>query len=476
MQFKQFSVNSWLFLSICILSLIPIFMRIHLLEKDFLEILGEADGLYVQKQYCFIELNNYAGLPQLTGLQARPPLVPLLLTLSFALFGHTLKAIYIVYFIPRFLIFPFIFLIALNFFKPRVAFCVASLPIFFPFFDTYALSTLKADVFVVAWSLSGIYFHLRWKNSRSKLYLFLSSVFLSLNILSKETALYFSVTVWALQVMDIVKLSGKKYSLISIIAPVALLILPFIGLSVYTTGRLFPSLFATAFNPPSFYTNLQTYVAAVFYYAGVFFGLSKTLTLTSIGKVVLILLGMFTIIKKQKYELIFPVFAVLISISFIHARVIQGEFINREILHRIALLVPFTSFFIVFGLQTIANILFKKKSNRYFFLMSFIIEIFFINQYFTAPYALDYSDREFYINANSIFSNQVELPWSNFRNMGKNCVINWVPARNILLETYKSYKVSAFPQGLKELLIGFWFIPLVITLLPCKRLVQTFFK
>ena len=461
----------WLLFSIFILGLIPILFRFHLVEKDFGEIVGAADGFYSAQKYCFLELENYTGLSQLTGLQGRPPLVPLLLSMSFRVLGHNLLAVYLVYMLPRLLIFPLLYLIALRFFKPSISFCIASLALFFPFFDTYALSTLKADVFVVAWSLLGLFFHLVWKKGGKPRYLLFSSIFLCLNILSKETALYFSVTLWLIQIFDLMKLPRKRILILSIVGPPVVLILPFIVFSLFTVGRIFPSLFATAFHPPSFPINITTYISSMFYFAGISFGLSKFLTLMSLIKIAIILLGIFVAAKEKKYELLLPIFAVLFSISLIHTRVIQGDSINREVLHRIAPVVPFVALFVGFGLQALVQICFKNRRRYEFLELLFflLVEIFFMFQYFRAPFALDYTDAEFYINGRSILTHKPKIPLSTFVEKNQLCVMKSIPTRTFLLNEYVEYKTSAFPKGLKELLIATWVTALLVNFILSRK-------
>lgn len=468
----------WFLIFIICLSLISVIFRLHLVEKDFLEIIGAADGFYLEQKYCFMEIKNYAGLAFLTGIQGRPPLVPLLLATVFSVFGHNLRSISIAYALPRLVILPLLFFIALNFFKPRFAYCVASLALFFPFFDTYALATLKADVFVVAWSLAAVYFYLLWKRTSRPRDLLISSLFLSLNVLSKETALYFSAILWILQIMRIKQMPNKKTMLAALLGPVIFFILPFNAFSLFSTGRIFPSIFATAFDPGSFFTNIKTYVASMFYYSGIIFDQGKLLVISSLLKIGLILTGIFYVFKTRKYELIFPVMALLISISFINTRVIQGDSINREIIHRIAPIVPFTAVFMGFGIYNLTQLFIIHKNLLSSFSLFFVIaiELMFIKQYFTAPYALDYTDAEFYVSAFSIWNHSPPIPLSTFETKNNLCVMKTITAGDFLRNEYKSLKTSPFPQGLKELMIGIWIFPLITCFFWQKRLMRYVFK
>ncbi len=215
----------------------------------------------------------------------------------------------------------------------------------------------------------------------------------------------------------------------------------------------------------------------MFYFSGINFGQGKLLVITSLLKMGLILSGIFYLIKTRRYELVLPVFALLISISLINTQVIQGDVINREILHRIAPVVPFVALFIGFGIHfftqrfTISN---KRLLVNICLFLYILIETMFIKQYFAGPYALDYNDTEFYINAHTIFTHSPPIPLSTFEMKNNRCVMKTITAGTFLRNEYRPYKTSAFPTGLKELMTVIWIIPLVTGLWPMKLMKLVF--
>ncbi len=445
-------------------SLIPALTHLHIYEKDFLEILGSADGILQGWGYCFLQLQSYVGIEKLSGITARPYLVQLLLTWSFTFFGHTLSAIYFVYLIPRLLILPSLYFISLFFFSPIVAFLITTLPFFFLYFETYAIATLKADVFVVAFSLLSLLFYLKWKQNKSLIYLIATSLFLTLNILSKETATAYSLALAALTLFHIPVKKRIKYTLWFLLIPIALLG-PLIIFSLSTTGRLFPSLFATGYNLGSFFQNSTTYFFSILYYTGINFNLSKFISIISGFSILLLAIGIIRILRERRFELVLPPLATLIGISLMDTRVVQGDIVgNREILHRIAFVVPFVSLYIGFGAQTITSFLsqwFPGKKDLSGVLI-FILSVLFIYRYFSAPFALDYSDKEFYVNAQTILTHRPEIPFTRFRQENTVCINEFVPAGVFLTQEYRQFKTSAFPKFYKELLIAVWGIPIIL--------------
>lgn len=455
----------WIF--ILVLSILPALLHLHLLEKDFLEILGGADGFYTQRGYCFLEIRNYAGNTTISGLQGRPPLIQMLLAGSFHIFGRSLLAIYTVYLIPRLVILPALYLLARQFFERRQSYLISFLPLIFPFFETYAVSTLKADVFVVAWSIAALVFHFKWKKSHTRINLFLSSFFLTLNVYSKETALTFSLIMWAFQLVYLIKQRKLRHFLPAISIPPLMFLTPFVIFSLNTTGRLFPSIFATAQDLSSFPLNIKTYLLSVLYYSGIRFDLSRLISLVSLMRLLLVLGGIYTIVKKRLFELILPLLGVLVSISIINYKVVQGDSVgNREILHRIALSVPFVALYLGFGIRYFVELLSTEKRRLVWsnlttvFLL--IITLNFYLGYFSAPYALDYTDKEFYVDAPTIITRQLPLPVTQFRSNNDPCIINYVPGGEFIINNYRQYKKSAFPHGYKELILGFIIVPYLL--------------
>ena len=453
---------------IFLIACIPAFFHLHIYEKDFLEILGSADGIYQGFGYCFLQLTNYAGIEKISGITARPYLIQFFLNISFYFLGHTLKAIYIVYLIPRLLILPVLYAITLFFFSPLVSFLIATLPVFFLYFETYAISTLKADVFVVFFSLLSLLFYLRWKKNNSFRDLLFVSLFLTFNVLSKETASLYSFVLGSLVIFRIVSTNKNRVKGLLWFSPISsMLIGPFVLFSLWTTGRLFPSLFATGYNVASFPLNSKTYLQSVLYYTGVAFNLSTYITFTSSVSLFLITLGIATILKRKKFELIVPILATLVGISLMDTRIVQGDIVgNREILHRIAFIVPFIALYTGFGIQTVASLVSQKILHSNYLIpgILFFVSLFFIHRYFTSPYALDYTQSEFYINAQTVFQHNKTLPLATFKRENDICITEFVPEGNFLVTNYKQFKTSAFPQGYKEVLLGLWGIPLLIWL------------
>ncbi len=443
------------------------YFHLHIVEKDFLELLGIADGIWLLKNYCFQRLEAYVNITSLTGITTRPPFIPFAIAAGFEAFGHTLKAIYLIYMVPRLLIAPLLFGISLFFFPPVFSYLVATLPFFFPYFETYAMATLKADVFVVFWTLAGLYFFLRWKTNKKSFYLLISSICLTANFLSKETATLISVSLWGLLGLEIVKGKDHTRSFLFLIVPLVFLIGPFMLFSIKVTGRLMPNLYATGYNIASFPQNITTYLLSIPFYMGVSFDHGKLFTSISLLKMIVFFIGIVEAVRKKYWFFLIPPIASLIGISFMDTRVVQGDIVgNREILHRIAFVVPFVSLLLGCGVMKIASLIPKRYPKMISVTLFFLIfESIFVYWYFRAPFALDYTNKEFYVNGQTALTSITALPFSQFITNQNQCIITTVPAGIILREAFVPYKVSPFPQFYKEFLIGVWLLPIIISLL-----------
>lgn len=453
-----------LIITLFIFSAILAYVHLHLIEKDFLELLGIADGIWLLKNYCFQQLQAYVGIPSLTGITTRPPLVPFALTISFVLFNHTLKAIYLVYIIPRLFIAPLLFGISLFFFSPLLSYFIATLPFFFPYFETYAVATLKADVFVVFWTLAGLYFFLRWRSGNKPLDVLLASICLAANFLSKETATLISICLWGFLGFEILKNKNRMRNITVLILPIIFLIGPFIIFSINSTGRILPSLYATAYNPATFIENFNTYLLSIPFYMGVSFTAGKIIAAISLLKLILLFFGVIEVVRKKYWFLLIPPLASLVGIGLMDSKVVQGDIVgNREILHRIAFIVPFVALLIGFGIKKIASLITLQRYPKAMVatILLLIIESIFVYWYFRAPFALDYTNKEFYVNAQTALTSTTILPFSQFTTNQNQCITTFVPAGSFLVETFRPYKISPFPQYYKEFLIGVWLLPII---------------
>ena len=470
---KKFS--DFLFWGTVILSFIFLISRFHLVEDDFLELYGIADGIYQKIGYCFTQLNSYSGLAKLTGYTTRPPFIPLFLATGFKLFGKNLWAIFLVYSLPRLLIAPVLYKVA-NFYFPRIfAYMIATLPFFFPYYDTFAIATLKADVFMVFLSLLSLYFYLQLQKVRTIRLAILLGFFSGLNFLSKETATAFSATLLFLTIINCVK--GKKIKLlVPLLLTFFITILPFIIFSLVTTSRFLPSMFTTSWHLASFLPNLETYFLSVVYYLGLPYGWEKSISLVSLGLIALFfcLLGIGMAIYKNKWELVLPPTMVLVGICLMHSRVVQGDLVgNREILHRIAIVVPFTALLIGMGISFFTNFLTRNK--KIFFLLSsiilFLLQLGFIYRNFKYPVSLDNNPEDYYINSQIIANFKPQLPKTIFSWDGKYCFNkNLDETKEFLLDYYRPYKIPAFSSSFKKTVLFVWFAPLlfvIINLLIC---------
>lgn len=462
-------------LALLIVSLIPIYHHIHIVEDDFLEIINSADGFFRGLGYCFAEVYKYEGIESLTGITGRPPLVPLILSLNFYLFGHNLLAVFATYLLPRIAILPFIYLILRFYLKPSTALLGSTLLLFFPYFETYAASTLKADIFVSAFSLISVYFALLWQRTSKNRYLALTGLFLALNALSKETAAAFSVGLFFILTYKIyAKNQDFVKNIFYLLAPVIVLILPFVIFSLINTGKIFPSVYADSIDLSSFPLNIKTYLLSVLFFFGINFNLSKFITVNSIIKLILIVLGISYAYKRKYFEIFIPAILLIVGICMHITGVVQGASIgNREIIHRVSPIIPFLVAITSLGTYWLSTFISRlaKTINGHLVTYTILIalNLSFINYYFRAPLALDYTDKEFYVNAKTIVTDRVDIPIANFVKNDRKCVVAGSYANVFLTSHYYRARSSAFPTNYKEILVGSWLLIVTYSVFLLKR-------
>lgn len=478
-NFSNYYLDIFFLFALVILSLIPIYNHLHLVEQDFIEILNSADGFYKGQGYCFLNVNKVFGEIHILGNTGRPPLIPILLSGTFHLFGHNLFSIYLTYLLPRLIILPAAYLLARQYFQPVTSYLSATLILFVPFLETYALSTLKADVFVVAFSLISVLFAKAWMVTNKRQFLLLAGLFISFNILSKETASSFSLILLLIIMFKII-IQKKDYfkNLLPLLSPLVFLVTPFILFSFFKTGKISTNLYASYLSINSLPENLRTYFLTIPFYLGIQFNLSKLLTFFSLIKLIVLLSGLLYITYKRHFELFLPAIIFLIGISIHPTLMIQGNSIgDREIIHRLAPLIPFVTLYLVFGLNLISSLITIFSRNLNLVIGLVLINIIFIFLYFRAPYSLDYTDNEFYINFPILFNDRIEIPISNFRFESGVCITKDDSMAEVyLLNYYRNYKVSAFPPLYKEKIITSWLAILLIGLIISLKNLRTFKK
>lgn len=447
-----------------LISLIPLYTHLHIVEDDFASYQSLADGFYKGIGYCFQLDEMTPGLIGVSGISGRTPLVSILLALFFKIFGHNIFAVFLTYAIPRILILPVLYFLCRQFFGQVASFLTATLVLFFPFFETAGISNLKVNVFIVLFSLISVLFSIKWKKNHNKIYLLITGFFLALNILTKETAVGFSAMLFIILSFKIIKEKIKIIeSLTYLTVPIALLIGPFVVFSLINTGRVLPLIQTVGVNLRLFPEVFYKYILTVFYYAGANVSPDKYI-INSLIKSFLIMIGAALLLKNRKYEVVLPVISFLAAISvFIVAQ--PGVLGNRESVSKIALVVPFSAIYMSYALLTISQIIYRKRAYVVHVVLLVVLSFSFIDLYLKEPFAvaLDNNPGEFYINAGTVFKNCVQIPFIEYVNMDGKCVASNLNAGNeFLVEKYAIFKSSAFPPYYKKSLVALILIPLVI--------------
>ena len=97
-----------------IIGLLPAFFLIHILAKDFIGYYFLSLSFLKHHGYAYQILSNHCDNPVNSGLNARAPLVPVLMAVSMAFFKPTLLGIYLPFFIMRVLLLPVVYLAKLG--------------------------------------------------------------------------------------------------------------------------------------------------------------------------------------------------------------------------------------------------------------------------------------------------------------------------------------------------------------------------
>lgn len=455
-----------IFVYLIIFSLLPIMFFWHIVEDDFADIIATADGLFRLHELCYAFYQNFAGVTGMTGFSLRPPLPAISLALFFNLFGHKTVSIFFAFLLPRILVIPLVFLVTKEILNTLKAYLAATITGFFLFFQTYALSTLKADSFVVLFTLMSLYFYLRWKRKNANLYLWLTGLFLAFNLLSKETAMPLSLVLFGAVTFDILR--QKKISrLIYFLIPCVIFYGSYLLINFIVTKQTSPSFFASKLYVSTFFGSFKTYFLTLFYYAGINLNYGKLYSLQSLIVFIFLFSGVLLLLKSKKYVFVLIPFGLIFFICFLNYKNIQSGVVgNREILHRISPVVPFLSIYLFCGAEYLAKIThrFLKKISRRDLAICFsvFISFIFIFNYFRSPFALDYTDKEFYVNASTMLTNKSEIRFSDFTSKRNICIVKNYPQNTFMVKSLRKYRVSAFPKNYKEIIIFFWAIPAML--------------
>jgi 4-amino-4-deoxy-L-arabinose transferase-like glycosyltransferase len=460
--------NWWLFIYLIFFSLIPVIFYWHIVEDDFVDIIATADGLYRLQKLCYAFYQNFGGVSGMTGFSLRPPLPAIGLAASFAIFDHKTAAIFFTFLLPRILVIPMTFLIAKEIMNKFRAYLAATTTGFFLFFQTYALSTLKADSFVVLFTLLGLYFYLIWKRKKQNIYLVLTGLTSAFNLLSKETALPFVLVMFFILIVDLVREKNIR-KIIFFIIPCVIFYGSYLLTNFAITKQPSPSFFASKLYISTFFDSFKPYILTVFYYAGINFNYGRLYSLQSAIISLFLFSGIFLLLKSKRYIFILIPFALIFFICFLNSKNIQAGIVgNREVLHRISPVVPFLSIYLFAGADFLAktiSIFIKKVNQRVLTIaLSVFIAIIFIYNYFRSPFALDYNSQEFYVTAKAIMTNKKEIAFSSFSKKKNICIVKSYPQKGSMIGDMRKYKVSAFPAKYKEIMISIWIFPLVIML------------
>lgn len=454
-----------------LIGLIPASFIIHIIAKDFTGFYNQALSFLKVHGFSYQILTNYCDNPINTGVNARAPFVPLLLAITISLFGRNLLGIYLPFFIARILILPLTYLIGSFLLPKRYAFLASLFLIFIPKLQTYSFGAFEADIYVAFLYAVSIYYYFKSNNLKIAKNAYLSALFLGLGALTKSTgfsiALGFILGV-ILENLEKLKNISYRKTLIVFVGIFTLLLGPYLIWTLIAHRQLYTS---THFDKSIFYIkdNLPVLVKTIPLYLGINFNLGLKGKITSLLLLVIFIAGFLkALIDKRYYVLIFPVLVTLVLISTLSSCLIGVAIpASYQLITILGFsMIPVVIIFIS-GALTLINFswrkFFKTKCPKLIILIFMLLLLYkFVNNYFSARYALYYIPNEYYVSLPTVLKNKEEMPDISFKVENGLRLFVGPSIHKTLSEQLSDYRFDPFSPFYKNLVLFFVFWAIVL--------------
>ena len=455
-----------------LLGLLPASFLIHIIAKDFSGFYFLARSFLKYHDFAYQIITNYCDNPINSGLNSRAPLVPFLMAISMGVFGRNLLGILLPFFLARIFLLPFTFLAAKYFLPKRVAYLTSILIIFVPKLQTYSLGSPEADVFVALFYVLAIWLYQKsQKLTRAKFAIFIGVV-LGLGALAKSTGfavgLGFLLAVF-LQNLPNLKKSGVKKNLLLALISFGLVIGPYLFWTltahkqIYITTQHDRSL---AYIP----ANLPALIYTIPLYLGINFSLGPKASLVSTILLSFLIVGIIVAIRKKNYELLLPTLLTLVLISTLATCVIGGNIpANYEAITILGFTMFPTVILFFIGVQTLLGLVSRKVVNKRIsqILITCILLIImfkFINNYFSAKYAMDFTGTEYYVSLPTVIKNRREIVEAEYKTENGLRIFTGPSIHTLIRREFAPYKFDSFSNVYKNLLLATTFLALGVYL------------
>jgi len=464
---KTVKFRFYLFLAL-IIGLIPAIIFIHIVAQDVGTYFYISDSLIRFKSYAFLE----RSMPLGTMFTSRPPLLPLLFATSISTFGRNLFALYLPIFLIRIAIIPTAFLVARFFLRDELAFLAASLLIFFPKLQLFALSDFEADGLVLLLLLGALCFYYYAKKAKKSLSYLLCGVCLSALFLSKETGQVASfgavLGILAEARLNIKQILNKKFALL--IIPYIVTVIAFCSFAFSKIGTLQLSSFTHERSLSFLPVNLLSYLKTIILYTGLeelFIAAPLKAVLINIFILSLVVIGFLYFLIKKEFMLIMPTLTVLVFLGILPPKETYADIPgNFQLITILAFIMPFIAIFIFKGLDLLNKTFIpfitgsRQKTSRLISKIICLLLIFkFVNNFFAKPHYLLEFEKEYYINISTVLTNKTSIPHVNLFRDSEGRYIRYRPKGSIRIydfmkNTYREGKVKLFTPLFKLLLIA----------------------
>lgn len=465
----------WYLLASFLVGLVPALFIIHIIAVDFSGFYFEAVSFLKYHGYSYQFISNYCETPLNSGLNARAPLVPFVMSLSIGIFGQTLLGIYLPFFLVRICIVPVMYLVS-KFFLPRpFAFLASIFILIVPKLQTYSFASFEADSYIALFYTLGMYFYLKSNKLQNKYYVLAAGAMLGLGSLAKSIGLSIALGFFAAIIIDII-LSKKKFQIKNGII-LLLSFLLFIGPYLFWTVFVHHQLYITTQHDKSLSyitINLPSLLYTIPIYLGVDFNLGIKGVTVSFVIFLLFLLGVVWSLVKKQFILVFPTLLTLLAISMLSTCLIgyniPGNFEFISILG--FSMIPSLILLFIGYKKSIEFVWIRISKNQMpgiIYILCFLLLLYkFSHNFFSSPYALDYIASEYYISFPIVIKYREKLPDVTFT-VKNDLRLYTGPAIHkeirSQLDSYRFKPFSTFYTRLVTLALGLAFILFIIGIL-----------
>ncbi len=466
---RWFPKLDWFLLITILAGLIPASFIIHIIVTDFSGFYFQALSFLKYKSYSYQIISNYCSNPINTGVNARAPLVPLLMAISMKFFGRTLLGIYLPFFIARVLIFPVSYLSARYFLPKKLAFLSVLLLLFIPKLQTYSFSAMEADIFVALFYVAALYFYLKSNKLADRRYHFLSALCLGLGALSKSTGLAIGIGfVLAIFLEHLKEFRQKKF--ISRLYTYIFIFTLIVGPYLLWTYAAHQQVYLATHKDKSFLYiphNLPSLLLTIPAYLGINIIGSLKAKLVSLLLLSIFITGIFVSLKRKLFTLSIPLLVTLILIATVSTCLIGGNIVGSyEFITILGFsMIPASILFFI-GLNSLSNNLWKLVFHRQapfliLVFLSVIIFVKYINNYFISPYTLEFIPGEYYISLPTVVKNIEEIHDVNFTEKNGLRIFAGPTSHRLIRTQFSEFRFSPFSIFYKRLVIGFTVISFI---------------